>query len=161
MRRAPGRSGAVAAQARTVTGPRGGGPGGRRGNGAPTGLSPARGLAHRCRPRRRGAPTGRRARTPCPVVRGAGRGPAVPRRLVRLGDLRPCAVHGRRSGAALGEARRVLRPGGRLRVLEHVRSPRPALARAQTLANPAWGAVAGGCHLDRDTRQSILAVGFR
>ena len=37
---------------------------------------------------------------------------------------------------------------------------RPALARAQTLANPAWGAVAGGCHLDRDTRQTIVAVGF-
>jgi ubiquinone/menaquinone biosynthesis C-methylase UbiE len=63
-------------------------------------------------------------------------------------------------GAALREARRVLRPGGRLRVLEHVRSPRPALARAQTLANPAWGAVAGGCHLDRDTRQTIVVVGF-
>ena len=62
--------------------------------------------------------------------------------------------------AALGEARRVLRPGGRLRVLEHVRSPRPALPRAQTLANLAWGAVAGGCHLDRDTRENIVAAGF-
>jgi ubiquinone/menaquinone biosynthesis C-methylase UbiE len=62
--------------------------------------------------------------------------------------------------AALREARRVLRPGGRLRVLEHVRSPSPALARAQALANPVWGAVAGGCRLDRTTRESIVAAGF-
>ena len=61
---------------------------------------------------------------------------------------------------ALREARRVLRRGGRLRVLEHVRSPRPALARAQTLASPMWGALAGGCHLDRATRQSIVEAGF-
>lgn len=62
--------------------------------------------------------------------------------------------------AALREARRVLRPGGRLRVLEHVRSPRPALARAQELANPVWSRVAGGCRLDRDTRRSVVEAGF-
>ncbi len=61
---------------------------------------------------------------------------------------------------ALREARRVLRPGGRLRVLEHVRSPSPALARAQAVANPVWGAIAGGCRLDRDTRQAIVSAGF-
>ncbi len=69
-----------------------------------------------------------------------------------------CTVHD--PAAALREARRVLRPAGRLRVLEHVRSPLPALARAETLANPVWGALAGGCHLDRDTRRSIVAAGF-
>lgn len=69
-----------------------------------------------------------------------------------------CTV--RDPGAALGEARRVLRPGGRLRVLEHVRSPLPALARAQAVANPVWGALAGGCRLDRDTRQAIVSAGF-
>lgn len=37
--------------------------------------------------------------------------------------------------ASLGEARRVLRPGGRPRVLEHVCSPHRAVARAQRLAN--------------------------
>ncbi len=62
--------------------------------------------------------------------------------------------------AALAEMRRVLRPAGRLRALEHVRSPNRALARAEGLASPLWGAVAGGCHLDRDTRASLVAAGF-
>lgn len=62
--------------------------------------------------------------------------------------------------AALREMRRVLRPDGRLRALEHVRSPHPTIARAQALANPLWGAVAGGCRLDRPTRQMIVAAGF-
>ncbi len=62
--------------------------------------------------------------------------------------------------AALREARRVLRPGGRLRILEHVRSPYPVLARAQALANPAWGAIAGGCRLDRPTQDHVVSAGF-
>ncbi len=62
--------------------------------------------------------------------------------------------------AALTEMRRVLRPGGRLRVLEHVRSPRPALARAEELAGPLWSAIAGGCRLDRPTRETVVAAGF-
>ena len=62
---------------------------------------------------------------------------------------------------ALAEARRVLRPDGRLLFVEHVRSGRPFLARLQSSLTPAWRKVAGGCHLDRDTVASIERAGFR
>ena len=61
---------------------------------------------------------------------------------------------------ALAEARRVLRPDGRLLFVEHVRSPRPWLARLQELLTPAWAKVAGGCQLDRDTVANIRQAGF-
>lgn len=63
--------------------------------------------------------------------------------------------------AALGELRRVLKPGGSLRLFEHVRSERRGIARLQALANPAWGVVADGCRLDRDTGAAVRAAGFR
>ena len=51
---------------------------------------------------------------------------------------------------ALAEIARVLRPGGALHFVEHTTSDHPALARAQAVVQPVWGAWAGGCHLDRD-----------
>ena len=50
---------------------------------------------------------------------------------------------------ALVEVRRVLRPEGRALVLEHTRSPQPALASVQDLLTPLWRQLAGGCHLNR------------
>lgn len=65
-----------------------------------------------------------------------------------------------RPDEALAEARRVLDRDGRLRVLEHVRSPVPGIARAQSALTPAWRRIAGGCHLDRDTESEITRAGF-
>jgi ubiquinone/menaquinone biosynthesis C-methylase UbiE len=64
---------------------------------------------------------------------------------------------------ALTELRRVLSPGGELRFLEHVRSPRPAKARAQATLDRAgiWPRLGGGCHCSRDTVAMIRGVGFR
>ncbi len=60
-------------------------------------------------------------------------------------------------GATIAEIARVLRPGGRLLFLEHVRSPSPRLARWQDRLAPFWRAVAVGCHCERDTLASIDA----
>ncbi|WP_043709640.1 class I SAM-dependent methyltransferase [Corallococcus macrosporus] len=61
---------------------------------------------------------------------------------------------------ALAEIFRVLRPGGALRMLEHVRAPSPALATVQDLLTPAWMRVTGGCRLDRDTFDLVRRAGF-
>jgi ubiquinone/menaquinone biosynthesis C-methylase UbiE len=58
---------------------------------------------------------------------------------------------------ALAEVRRVLKPGGRLLFLEHVRSPDPRLARWQDRLERPWGWFSGGCHPNRDTEASITA----
>jgi SAM-dependent methyltransferase len=61
---------------------------------------------------------------------------------------------------AVDEAWRVLRPGGQLRIFEHVRSTSKWIARFQRWLNPAWGLIADGCHLDRETDAAFLARGF-
>jgi ubiquinone/menaquinone biosynthesis C-methylase UbiE len=66
-------------------------------------------------------------------------------------------------GAALAELRRVLKPGGELRFMEHVRSDRPRKAGVQDRLDRwgIWPRLAGGCHCSRDTVAAIQAAGFR
>ena len=70
-----------------------------------------------------------------------------------------CSVPDPRQG--LREVRRVLRPEGQLRMLEHVRSTRIWKARLQDLLQPAWTTVTGGCHPNRDTERAVEAGGFQ
>jgi SAM-dependent methyltransferase len=61
---------------------------------------------------------------------------------------------------ALAEIRRVLKPGGRLLFIEHVRSDDPRLARWQDRLERPWGAIGMGCHPNRATLEQIEAGGF-
>ncbi|HET9014579.1 MAG TPA: methyltransferase domain-containing protein [Thermomicrobiaceae bacterium] len=63
-------------------------------------------------------------------------------------------------GTALGEARRVLRPGGRLLFFEHVRGT-GWRGRLQDAAQPVWSAMVAGCRPNRDSVAGIAAAGFR
>jgi ubiquinone/menaquinone biosynthesis C-methylase UbiE len=60
--------------------------------------------------------------------------------------------------AALREIGRVLRPGGRLLFLEHVRSEDPRVARRQDLVAPLWVHIGRGCHPNRDTAALLQAA---
>jgi ubiquinone/menaquinone biosynthesis C-methylase UbiE len=60
---------------------------------------------------------------------------------------------------SLAEIRRVLRPGGEFRFVEHVRGE-ALLGRVQDLMQPAWGWVSAGCNLNRRTEPAIRAAGF-
>jgi ubiquinone/menaquinone biosynthesis C-methylase UbiE len=62
---------------------------------------------------------------------------------------------------ALGEMRRVLKPGGELRFYEHVVASGRLPARLQRIADATfWPHVAGGCHMSRDTLAAIERAGF-
>lgn len=70
-----------------------------------------------------------------------------------------CSVH--RPAAAVEEARRVLKPAGRLLFCEHGLAPDADVARWQRRVEPLWKPIAGGCHLTRPIGSAIAAGGFR
>jgi ubiquinone/menaquinone biosynthesis C-methylase UbiE len=62
---------------------------------------------------------------------------------------------------AIAELARVLKPGGRLLFIEHVRSDDPERARWQDRLEKPWRFMADGCYCNRDTEATLGASVFR
>ena len=60
---------------------------------------------------------------------------------------------------ALREVCRVLRPGGQVLFIEHVRPP-GALRHVADQLNPLWHAATGECNINRDTAAAIRRAGM-
>lgn len=61
----------------------------------------------------------------------------------------------------LGEVRRVLKPGGTLLMLEHVRAHGAIAATLQNIITPVNKLIAGNCHWNRNTEKTVSEAGFR
>ena len=60
----------------------------------------------------------------------------------------------------LTEWKRVLKPGGKILFTEHGLAPDEGVAKWQRRVEPVWKALAGGCHLTRDTVSLLHEGGF-
>ena len=60
----------------------------------------------------------------------------------------------------LNEVRRVLKPGGILLLIEHVRAQGAFAQQLQNIITPVTKRVAGNCHWNRDTERSIINADF-
>ncbi|MDF2947512.1 MAG: type 11 methyltransferase [Bacillales bacterium] len=60
----------------------------------------------------------------------------------------------------INECKRVLKPNGKLLILEHVKMEQSFLASLQHMLTPVWRRVADGCHLNRDPELLIRNAGF-
>jgi ubiquinone/menaquinone biosynthesis C-methylase UbiE len=61
---------------------------------------------------------------------------------------------------ALNEIQRVLKPGGKLLLFEHVRMNHAILSNMQDVLTPVWKHVCDGCHLNRDTLTLVRKTDF-
>lgn len=62
---------------------------------------------------------------------------------------------------ALGQMRRVLKPGGRLLFAEHGAAPDEGTRKWQDRLDPLWKRLAGGCHINREIPRLIEEAGFK
>ncbi len=62
---------------------------------------------------------------------------------------------------ALRQAKRVLKPSGRLIFVEHGRSSDPGVVVWQDRITPLWKRIGGGCHLNRKIDDIISKAGFQ
>lgn len=62
---------------------------------------------------------------------------------------------------ALEEFMKWLKPGGKLVILEHIRSNHTGRAKLQDVINPVWKRMADGCNLNRATDRLIADSGFQ
>ncbi|MCF3119599.1 class I SAM-dependent methyltransferase [Streptomyces arenae] len=111
--------------------------------------------------RRLAASAALRADVPVDVVPGAAEALPVKSEAfdAAVASLVLCSV--RDVPRALGELRRVLRPGGELRFFEHERAPGVVMAATQrVLDRTVWPPLCGGCHVARDPLGSLRAAGF-
>ena len=63
--------------------------------------------------------------------------------------------------AALREAKRTLKPDGKVYFCEHGLAPDERVAKWQNRVNPIWKKVFGGCHINRDTAGLLTEAGFK
>ncbi len=69
-----------------------------------------------------------------------------------------CSVNDPSRG--MSEIRRVLKPGGSLLMIEHVRARGAIIAAIQTLVTPLTRLMVGNCHWNRDTERTVREAGF-
>ena len=70
-----------------------------------------------------------------------------------------CSVNNPLRG--LSEVRRVLKPGGALLMVEHVRAHGAIAVTLQNIITPINRMVAGNCHWNRDTEKTVSEAGFQ